>query len=170
MAKTSQSPKGWMSLSFRVCEQYLTRASVTEARWKKLPWSLLVIIPNFFLPHYKFHLMRLLLSQNQKPLSWKIFLRIIFGRAGSLQYSESIAPEDLIKLEFKESWSRQSWWVLRDGELFQSQLSFSDGSSRLRYGEDQLSNTTFANKVLCSVICKLSGRPEGIIAVTYLES
>jgi gliding-associated putative ABC transporter substrate-binding component GldG len=77
-------------------------------------------------------------------------------------FKNRFAPEEFNKAEFKET-GQGKVVVFGDGELFQSQLSFQDGSP-LTLGEDQLSQTTFANRVLLSNLVNYLAEPEGIIA------
>lgn len=77
-------------------------------------------------------------------------------------FKNRFAPEEFDKSDFKES-GEGKVVVFGDGELFQSQLSFKDGSP-LTLGEDQLSQTTFANKALLSNLVNYLADPEGIIA------
>lgn len=77
-------------------------------------------------------------------------------------FKNRFAPEEFSKADFKES-GEGKVVVFGDGELFQSQLSFQDGSS-LTLGEDQLSQKTFANKVLLSNLVNYLSDPDGIIA------
>jgi gliding-associated putative ABC transporter substrate-binding component GldG len=77
-------------------------------------------------------------------------------------FKNRFAPEEFDKADFKESGNGKVV-VFGDGELFQSRLSFQDGMP-LTLGEDQLSQTTFANKVLLKNMAKYLADPEGIIA------
>ena len=77
-------------------------------------------------------------------------------------FKNRFAPEEFDKADFKES-GEGKVVVFGDGELFQSQLSFQDGTP-LTLGEDQLSQTTFANKILLKNMVKYLADPEGIIA------
>lgn len=77
-------------------------------------------------------------------------------------FKNRFAPEEFDKADFKES-GEGKVVVFGDGELFQSQLSYQDGSP-LTLGEGQLSQTTFANKILLKNMVKYLADPEGIIA------
>lgn len=77
-------------------------------------------------------------------------------------FKNRFAPEEFDKADFKES-GKGKVVVFGDGELFQSQLSYQDGSP-LTLGEGQLSQTTFANKILLKNMVKYLADPEGIIA------
>jgi gliding-associated putative ABC transporter substrate-binding component GldG len=86
---------------------------------------------------------------------------LLEGQFTSL-FKNRFAPEEFNKADFKES-GEGKVVVFGDGELFQSQLSFQDGTP-LSLGEDQLSKTTFANKSLLRNMVKYLADPEGIIA------
>ena len=77
-------------------------------------------------------------------------------------FKNRFAPEEFNKEDFNES-GQGKVVIFGDGELFQSQLSYQDGSP-LMLGEDQLSQTTFANKALLSNLVNYLADPEGIIA------
>jgi len=77
-------------------------------------------------------------------------------------FKNRFVPEEFDQADFKES-GQGKVVAFGDGELFQSRLSFQDGSP-LTLGEDQLSQTTFANKVLLKNMAKYLADPEGIIA------
>jgi gliding-associated putative ABC transporter substrate-binding component GldG len=77
-------------------------------------------------------------------------------------FKNRFVPVEFNAADFKES-GQGKVVVFGDGELFQSQISFRDGSP-LRLGEDQLSQTTFANKAFLSNLVNYLADPEGIIA------
>jgi len=77
-------------------------------------------------------------------------------------FKNRFAPAEFAPSDFKET-GKGKVVVFGDGELFQSQLSFQDGTP-LTLGEDQLSQTTFANKILLKNMVKYLSDPEGIIA------
>lgn len=77
-------------------------------------------------------------------------------------YKNRFAPEEFNKAEFKAS-GQGKVVVFGDGELFQSQLSYQNGSP-LTLGEDPLSQVTYANKALLSNLVNYLADPEGIIA------
>ncbi len=77
-------------------------------------------------------------------------------------FKNRFVPEEFNQADFRES-GEGKVVVFGDGSLFQSRLSFQDGSP-LPLGEDPLSQMTFANKTLLRNLAKYLTDPDGIIA------
>jgi gliding-associated putative ABC transporter substrate-binding component GldG len=77
-------------------------------------------------------------------------------------YKNRFLPDGFAKEDFKESGTGKVV-VIGDGDIFQAQTNLENGSP-LALGEDQFSQTTFANKLFLKNLVQYLSDPEGIIA------
>lgn len=77
-------------------------------------------------------------------------------------YKNRFLPDGFAKADFIES-GKGKVVVIGDGEVFQAQTNLEDGAP-LALGEDQFSQTTFANKFFLKNLVQYLADPEGIIA------
>ncbi len=77
-------------------------------------------------------------------------------------YKNRFLPDEFKEGEFKEE-GEGKVVVIGDGEVFQSQTNFQDGSP-LSLGDDPFSQTTFANKLFLKNMVQYLSDPDGIIA------
>ncbi|MEP0711795.1 MAG: gliding motility-associated ABC transporter substrate-binding protein GldG [Algoriphagus sp.] len=77
-------------------------------------------------------------------------------------YKNRFLPDGFAKGDFKESGNGKVV-VIGDGEVFQAQTNLEDGAP-LALGEDQFSQTTFANKIFLKNLAQYLADPDGIIA------
>lgn len=77
-------------------------------------------------------------------------------------YKNRFIPDGFAKADFKES-GKGKVVVIGDGDVFQAQTNLEDGAP-LALGEDQFSQTTYANKLFLKNLVQYLSDPEGIIA------